>query len=92
MLKQSDYSYLDLSYYRGFVIVNNNNNNNNNNRTFFDLQVPNSPSKLRFEANLSREDSQITEHSQKPKMISYKENGLRRKSLIKLISFEISSK
>ena len=35
-----------------------NNNNNNNNKTFFDLQVANSPSKLRFEANLSRKDSQ----------------------------------
>ena len=37
---------------------NNNNNNNNNNRIFSDLQVANSSSKLRFEANLPREDSQ----------------------------------
>ena len=36
-------------------------NNNNNIRTFFDLQVANFPSKLRFEANLFRDDSQSTE-------------------------------
>ena len=59
------------------------NNNNNNNRAFFDLQVANTPSKLRFEANLSREDSQSTEPSQKPEMISYREDSLSRKSLIK---------
>ena len=29
-------------------------NNNNNNKHFFNLQVANSPSRLRFEANLSR--------------------------------------
>ena len=58
-------------------------NNNNNNRTFFDLQVANSHSKLRFEANLSRENSQSTEHSQKSEMISYTENSLSWKSLIK---------
>ena len=43
---------------------NNNNNNNNNNKHFFNLQVANSPSRLRFEANLSRESSECTEHSQ----------------------------
>ena len=42
----------------------NNNNNNNNNKHFFNLQVANSPSRLRFEANLSRESSECTEHSQ----------------------------
>ena len=31
---------------------------------FFNLQVANSPSRLRFEANLSRESSEYTEHSQ----------------------------
>ena len=41
-----------------------NNNNNNNNKHFFNLQVANSPSRLRFEANLSRESSECTEHSQ----------------------------
>ena len=56
---------------------------NYNNRTFFDLQVANSPGKLRFEANLSREDSQSTEHSQKPEMISCREDSLIKKSLIK---------
>ena len=40
------------------------NNNNNNNKHFFNLQVANSPSRLRFEANLSRESSECTEHSQ----------------------------
>ena len=55
---------------------------NNNNRTFVDSQVANSPSKLRFEANLSREDSQSTEHSQKLEMISYKEDSPSRKSLL----------
>ena len=65
---------------------NNYNNNNNNNRTFFNLQVAHSPpppSKLRFEANLFREDSQSTEHSQKPEMISDRENSLSMKNLIK---------
>ena len=38
--------------------------NNNNNKHFFNLQVANSPSRLRFEANLSRESSECTEHSQ----------------------------
>ena len=33
-------------------------------RTFFYLQVTHSLSKLRFEANLSREDSQSAKHSQ----------------------------
>ena len=42
----------------------NTNNNNNNNKHFFNLQVANSPSRLRFEANLSRESSECTEHSQ----------------------------
>ena len=37
---------------------------NNNNKHFFNLQVANSPSRLRFEANLSRESSECTEHSQ----------------------------
>ena len=37
---------------------------NNNNKNFFNLQVANSPSRLRFEANLSRESSECTEHSQ----------------------------
>ena len=40
------------------------NNNNNNNKHFFNLQVANSPSRLRFEANLSRESSECIEHSQ----------------------------
>ena len=40
------------------------NNNNNNNKNFLNLQVANSPSRLRFEANLSRESSECTEHSQ----------------------------
>ena len=31
--------------------------NNRNNKHFFNLQVANSPSRLRFEANLSRESS-----------------------------------
>ena len=31
---------------------------------FFNLQAANSPSRLRFEANLSRESSECTEHSQ----------------------------
>ena len=38
--------------------------NNNNNKHFSYLQVANSPSRLRFEANLSRESSECTEHSQ----------------------------
>ena len=44
-----------------YIIIN---NNNNNNKHFFNLQVANSPSRLRFEANLSRESSECTEHSQ----------------------------
>ena len=40
------------------------NNNNNNNKHFFNSQVANSPSRLSFEANLSRESSECTEHSQ----------------------------
>ena len=36
---------------------------NNNNKHFFNLQVVNSPSRLRFEANLSKESSECTEHS-----------------------------
>ena len=43
---------------------NNNNNNNSNKHFFINLQVANSPSRLRFEANLSRERSECTEHSQ----------------------------
>ena len=39
-------------------------NNNDNNKHFFNLQVTNSPNKLRFEANVSRESSECTEHSQ----------------------------
>ena len=50
--------------YAGNNYVFNNNNNNNNNKHFFNLQVANSPSRLRFEANLSRESSECTEHSQ----------------------------
>ena len=42
----------------------NNGINNNNYKHFFNLQVANSPSRLRFEANLSRESSECTEHSQ----------------------------
>ena len=38
--------------------------NNNNKQHFFNLQVANSPSRLRFEANLSRENSECTEYSQ----------------------------
>ena len=37
---------------------------NNNNKHFFNLQVANSPSRLRFEANLSRGRGESTEHSQ----------------------------
>ena len=44
--------------------LNYNNNNNNNNKHFFNLQVANSSSRLRFEANFSRESSEFTEHSQ----------------------------
>ena len=47
------------------------------------LTPPPPPSKLRFEANLFREDSQSTEHSQKPEMISDRENSLSMKNLIK---------
>ena len=47
-----------------YIYNNNNNNNNNNNKHFFNLQVAYSPSRLRFEANLSRESSECTEHSQ----------------------------
>ena len=57
------------------------NNNNNNNGTCFDLQFVNSPIKLRFEANLSRENSQCTEQL-KPEIISYMKDNLSRKSLI----------
>ena len=39
-------------------------NYNNNNKHCFNLQVANSPSRLRFEANLSRECNECTEHSQ----------------------------
>ena len=52
--------YIDI----GLYIYKYNNNNNNNNKHFFNLQVANSPSRLRFEANLSRESSECTEHSQ----------------------------
>ena len=45
-------------------ILNTHKDNNNNNKHFFNLQVANSPSRLRFEANLSRESSECTEHSQ----------------------------
>ena len=38
--------------------------NNNNNKHLFNLQVANSPSRLRFEANLSRESIECTEYSQ----------------------------
>ena len=41
-----------------------NNNNNNNNKHFFNLKVTNSPSRLWFEANLSRESSEYIEQSQ----------------------------
>ena len=34
--------------------------NNNNNKHFFNLQVANFPSRLKFEANLSRESSECT--------------------------------
>ena len=37
---------------------------NNNIKIFFNFQVANSPRRLRFEANLSRESSESTEHSQ----------------------------
>ena len=37
----------------------NNNNGKNNNNNFFNLQVTNSPSRLRFEANLSRKTSEL---------------------------------
>ena len=59
------------------------NDNNNNNKTFLIYKLLTPPSKLKFEANLSREDSQSTKHSQKPEMISYKKDSLSRKSLIK---------
>ena len=38
--------------------------NNNNNKHFFNLQVANCPSRLRFEANLFRESNECSEHSQ----------------------------
>ena len=50
--------YIYLYYYVYLHIY-----NNNNNKHFFNLQVANSPSRLRFEANLSRESSECTEHS-----------------------------
>ena len=57
--------YIHIYIYIYIYIYNNNNNNNNNNKKhFFNFQVANSPSRLRFEANLSRESSECTEHSQ----------------------------
>ena len=38
--------------------------NYNNNKHFFNLQIAKSPCRLRFEANLSRESSECTEHNQ----------------------------
>ena len=35
-----------------------------NNKHVFNLQVANSPSRLKFDANLSRESSECAEHSQ----------------------------
>ena len=56
-----------------YAIVHRNNRN---------LQVANSPSKLKFETNLSREDGQSTKHSQKPERISNREDSLSRKGLV----------
>ena len=49
---QSVYVYVYVCVYNS-----SSSNNNNNNRNFFDLQVTNSHCKLKFETNLSREDS-----------------------------------
>ena len=66
---------------------------NNNNKHFFNLQVANSPSRLRFEANLSRESSECTEHSQdQTSQINTGEDSLCGKCLIKKICFEAFSK
>ena len=48
---------------------------------FFYLQVY-SPSKLRFNAYLFREDSQSTKHSQKPERIFDTEDSFSRKGLV----------
>ena len=57
------YIYIYIYIYK-YICIYLYNNNNNNNKHFFNLQVANSPSRLRFEANLSRESSECTEHSQ----------------------------
>ena len=68
-------------------------NNNNNNKHFFNLQVANSPSRLRFEANLSRKSSECTEHSRdQMSQNEYRENSLCGKCLIKEICFKAFSK
>ena len=56
--------YLDVNFKMFSYCLNWRRNFNNNNKHFFNLQVANSPSRLRFEANLSRESSECTEHSQ----------------------------
>ena len=59
-------SYIKLDLLRGEICSTNHKlfcNNNNNNKHFFNLHVANSPSRLRFETNLSRESSECTEHS-----------------------------
>ena len=65
----------------------------NNNKHFFNLQVANSPSRLRFEANLSRERSECTEHSQNQmSQINTGKAVYCGKCLIKEICFEAFSK
>ena len=71
------FNYLHVAYHESYVkLVTGKysyrlHNINNNIRTFFDLKISNSPSKLRFEANLSTEDSPSTKHNQKSRKISY---------------------
>ena len=64
------YTHIDKINNIIIIIGSNVNNNiyaniniNNNNRKFFDLQVANCLSTLRFEANLCKEDSESTKHS-----------------------------
>ena len=66
-------------------------NNNNNNKHFFNLQVANFPSRLRFEANLSRESSECTKHSQDQMSQINTGKTVCRKCLIKEICFEAFS-
>ena len=68
---------------------------NNNNKNFLTYKlIANSPSKLRFEENLPKEDRQSTKHSQKPEGVSDEEDCQSRKGLVEYIpvGFEVSSK